>query len=70
MLEQRDILSDYAADAMNLPELLKQKMKLMTNAEFEGLLRPALKQDEWKLVTVGAILGFLIGELQLHLLLQ
>lgn len=70
MLEQRDILSDYAADAMNLPELLEQKMKLMTNAEFEGLLRPALKQDEWKLVTVGAILGFLIGELQLHLLLQ
>ncbi|MFE3001622.1 DUF445 family protein [Nocardia sp. NPDC059246] len=70
MLERRDIFTDYAADAMNLPELLEEKMQLMTNEEFEGLLRPALKQDEWKVVTVGAILGFLIGELQLHLLLQ
>ncbi|WP_067671442.1 DUF445 family protein [Nocardia miyunensis] len=70
MLERRNVLTDYAADAMNLPELLEQKMQLMTNEEFEGLLRPALKQDEWKLVSVGAILGFLIGELQLHLLLQ
>ena len=69
MLERTDEFASYAAEAMNLPEFLEDKMKLMTNAEFEGLLRPALKQDEWKLITVGALLGLIIGELQLHLLL-
>ncbi|WP_269811734.1 hypothetical protein [Nocardia acididurans] len=41
----------------------------MTPDEFEGLLRPTFKQDEWKLVAVGALLEFVIGELQVHLLL-
>jgi hypothetical protein len=45
-------------------------MSLMTDEEYEGLLRPAFKQDEWKLIAVGGILGFLIGELQVHLLLK
>ena len=42
----------------------------MTDDEYEGLLRPAFKQDEWKLISVGAVLGFLIGELQVHLFLK
>ncbi|AHH18626.1 hypothetical protein NONO_c38420 [Nocardia nova SH22a] len=46
------------------------KTTATTQEEFEGLLRPAFKQDEWKLVTVGAVLGFLIGEVQVHLLLN
>lgn len=62
-------LGTYAATAFDLPGLLQDKMRGMTDEEFEGLLRPAFKQDEWKLVTAGAILGFLIGELQVHLLL-
>ncbi|MVU80819.1 DUF445 family protein [Nocardia sp. ET3-3] len=69
MLERKDELGSFAAGAIDLTELLQEKMQLMTNGEFEGLLRPAFKQDEWKVVTVGAILGFLVGELQLHLLL-
>jgi uncharacterized membrane protein YheB (UPF0754 family) len=62
-------LSHYATEAFDLPPFLEEKMSLMTDEEFEGLLRPAFKQDEWKLVAVGALLGFLIGELQVHLLL-
>jgi uncharacterized membrane protein YheB (UPF0754 family) len=62
-------LTEYASHAFNVPDLIRTKMALMTNDEYEGLLRPAFKQDEWKLVTVGALLGFLIGELQVHLLL-
>ncbi|WP_330256062.1 DUF445 family protein [Nocardia sp. NBC_00565] len=69
MLERTDEFADYATAAMNLPEFLADKMKLMTDAEFEGLLRPAFKQDEWKLITAGAVLGLVIGEVQLHLLL-
>ena len=39
-------------------------MQELTPEEFEGVLRPAFKQDEWILITVGAVLGFLVGELQ------
>ncbi|SNR96252.1 hypothetical protein SAMN06265360_14610 [Haloechinothrix alba] len=42
------------------------KMKLMTTQEYEDLLRPAFKQDEWKLILIGGI----IGELQVLLLLH
>ncbi|MFE3229393.1 DUF445 domain-containing protein [Nocardia sp. NPDC059228] len=70
MRDRADEFGDLAANAMNMPDLLRGKMQLMTDDEFEGLLRPAFKQDEWKLVVVGALLGFLIGELQVHLLLQ
>ena len=42
----------------------------LNDDEYEGLLRPAFKQDEWKLVALGAALGFLVGELQVHLLLR
>jgi hypothetical protein len=41
----------------------------MTPEEFEGMLRPAFKEDEPTLILVGAILGFLVGELQIHLML-
>ncbi|MFC7422330.1 DUF445 domain-containing protein [Nocardia tengchongensis] len=70
MRQRADRLGGYASQVLDLPELLCSKMDLMTDDEFEGLLRPAFKQDEWKLVTVGALLGFLVGELQVHLLLS
>jgi uncharacterized membrane protein YheB (UPF0754 family) len=62
-------LVEEAAAGMNLAGFLQKKMALMTNEEYEDLLRPAFKQDEWKIVVVGAVLGFLVGELQVHLLL-
>ena len=36
----------------------------LTPEEFEGVLRPAFQADERTLIIVGAILGFLVGELQ------
>jgi len=36
----------------------------LTDAEFEELIRPAFRDDEWILITVGALLGFWLGELQ------
>ena len=36
---------------------------------FEGMLRPAFKEDEWILIMVGGILGVVVGELQIHLML-
>jgi hypothetical protein len=45
-------------------------MRQLTPVEFEGILRPAFQQDEWKLIAVGAIIGGLVGELQVLLLLH
>ena len=39
-------------------------MRELTTEEFENLLRPAFQQDEWILITTGAVLGCLVGELQ------
>lgn len=60
-------VEDYAADAMDIRNTLVAKMQQLSPEEFEGLLRPAFEQDEWILITVGAVLGFLVGELQLLL---
>lgn len=60
----------YAGEAMDLKNLLVTKMQELTEEEFEGLLRPAFQQDEWILIAVGALLGFLVGELQVHVMLH
>lgn len=61
-------MEQYAEDAMDIKNTLVTKMQELTPAEFEGVLRPAFKQDEWILITVGAVLGFLVGELQVLLM--
>ena len=63
-------IETYAEEAMDLRNILVTKMQELTEEEFEGLLRPAFQQDEWILITVGATLGFLVGELQVHLMLE
>ncbi|MBO0855640.1 MAG: DUF445 domain-containing protein [Nocardia sp.] len=59
-----------AMQTLDLRNLVIEKTALLTDDEYEGLLRPAFKQDEWKLVAIGGVLGFLVGELQVHLLLS
>jgi uncharacterized membrane protein YheB (UPF0754 family) len=60
----------YAEDAMDIQSDLGEKMKQLSAEEFEGLLRPAFKQDEWILITVGAVLGAIVGELQVQIMLH
>ncbi len=60
----------YAGDAMDLHNTLVTKMQELTEEEFEALLRPAFQQDEWILILVGAVLGFLVGELQVFIMLH
>jgi uncharacterized membrane protein YheB (UPF0754 family) len=60
----------YADEAMDIRNTLVSRMKQMTPEEFEGVLRPVFEQDEWKLIAVGAVLGFLVGELQVQLMLH
>jgi uncharacterized membrane protein YheB (UPF0754 family) len=61
-------IEKYAEDAMDIKNTLVTKMQELTPEEFEGVLRPAFKQDEWILITVGAVLGFMVGELQVLLM--
>ena len=61
-------VENYALEAMDLEKVIGEKMKLLTPEEFEALLRPAFQQDEWILITVGAALGFLVGEMQVFVM--
>lgn len=55
---------DYLGSAMDIEKTMSQKMVAMTPEQFENVLRPAFRADERTLIMVGAILGFLVGELQ------
>jgi uncharacterized membrane protein YheB (UPF0754 family) len=67
MPETLTFIEDYAEEAMDIRNTLVQKMQELTAEEFEELIRPAFQQDEWILITVGAVLGFAVGELQVLL---
>ncbi|WP_019819176.1 DUF445 domain-containing protein [Saccharomonospora saliphila] len=60
----------YLTKSMDVAALVEERMMRMTSVEYEGLLRPAVRQDEWKLVVVGGVIGFVVGELQVLLMLH
>jgi uncharacterized membrane protein YheB (UPF0754 family) len=60
----------YATEALDIRDTITSKMRRLTRTEYEGLLRPAFRQDEWKLIAVGAAIGAIIGELQVLLFLS
>jgi uncharacterized membrane protein YheB (UPF0754 family) len=62
--ETMSYLEDYARDSMDVRNLLIEKMQALDELQFEALIRPAFEQDEWILITVGALLGFGMGEVQ------
>ncbi|MGH3518551.1 MAG: DUF445 family protein [Haloechinothrix sp.] len=59
----------YLTEAMDVAAVVSERMLSLTPEQYENLLRPAFKQDEWKLITVGGVLGGIIGELQVLLML-
>jgi uncharacterized membrane protein YheB (UPF0754 family) len=54
----------YAENALNLEQILREKMIGLSTVEFEAFLRPVFKEDELKLIIIGAILGGIAGLLQ------
>jgi uncharacterized membrane protein YheB (UPF0754 family) len=60
----------YATEALDIRDTIATKMRRLTRVEYEALLRPAFRQDEWKLIAVGAVIGAVIGELQVLLFLH
>ncbi|MEO8889261.1 MAG: DUF445 domain-containing protein [Jatrophihabitantaceae bacterium] len=62
--ETMTYVEDYARESIDVRNLLIEKMQQLDELQFEALIRPAFEQDEWILITVGALLGFFMGEAQ------
>jgi len=53
--------------AVATTRIFSTRMSAMTPVEFQDVLRPAFHEDEWILIALGAIFGFLAGWAQLVL---
>jgi len=61
-------LSDPAFNkdrAAIIEKIFSERMKALSPAEFQDLLRPAFQEDEWILIALGAVMGFIAGWIQL-----
>lgn len=59
--EVRAQVETYAEQAMDLENLLFERMSALSSRDFEGLLHPIFAEDEWKLIVVGGVLGVVVG---------
>ena len=60
-------VQDYAVRTLETEKLVAERMSKMDPEQYEGIMRPAFKDNEWLVVVLGALLGFLVGEVQLAL---
>jgi uncharacterized membrane protein YheB (UPF0754 family) len=67
LLPEMPEVEDYAARVLDVENVLAEKMAELTTEQFEGIMRPIFKDDEWLMISVGAVLGFLVGELQVEI---
>jgi len=51
--------------SIRMKELIAKEMKKLPPEEYVLMLRPAFEEDEWLLIAVGALLGFVAGWVQL-----
>jgi uncharacterized membrane protein YheB (UPF0754 family) len=64
-------LADHAfghGQSAAVRRLLEERMRAMPPEDFAELLRTAIVEDEWMLITLGAVLGFGAGVLQIAFL--
>jgi uncharacterized membrane protein YheB (UPF0754 family) len=66
--EAAERLEGYTAEAIDIENTAKESLAGLSDEEYEGMLRPVFKDDEWLVVAVGGGLGFIVGELQVQLL--
>jgi uncharacterized membrane protein YheB (UPF0754 family) len=59
-----DQLESFANDTFDVENTIAEKMQIMDEDDYEAVLRPMFKDDEWLIVVLGSVLGFLVGELQ------
>ena len=61
---------DYATSVIDLENTIVEKMDQLSNEEYESILRPIFKDDEPLMITVGGVLGGVVGELQVLIIEQ
>jgi uncharacterized membrane protein YheB (UPF0754 family) len=61
---------DYATSVIDLEKTVVEKMNQLTNEEYESILRPVFKDDEPLMIAVGAVLGGVVGEIQVLIMEQ
>ncbi|MCA9513870.1 MAG: hypothetical protein KC635_02905 [Myxococcales bacterium] len=59
------MIFEFTNKSDDIREKLMERMSVMDPEPFENVLRPAFKQDEWKLILAGAALGLAAGIVQL-----
>jgi uncharacterized membrane protein YheB (UPF0754 family) len=65
MFRRGGFIEEFADRSEAIRETLLVRMAKMDADAFEDVLRPAFKQDEWKLILAGAALGLAAGFVQL-----
>ena len=56
----------YVGEALQLEETLRERITRLPPDEFEDILHSVFKEDEWKLVALGGLLGFAVGIAQAY----
>jgi uncharacterized membrane protein YheB (UPF0754 family) len=60
---------EYVVGALDVRNTIVERMNRLDRLQFEQLVRPAFRQDEWKLIAVGGLIGGVVGALQATLML-
>lgn len=64
MFRPDSLVQQFVNKSEKIRKILAERMAVMEPEAFENVLRPAFKQDEWKLILAGAVLGLAVGALQ------
>jgi uncharacterized membrane protein YheB (UPF0754 family) len=59
---------EYATSVIDLENTIVEKMSQLSNEDYESILRPVFKDDEPLMIAVGAVLGGVVGEIQVQLI--
>jgi uncharacterized membrane protein YheB (UPF0754 family) len=65
--EVTELIEDYVEKALDVENVMVKKFGLLSNTEFEDILRSIFKEDEWLLIAVGGVLGLLVGFLHAYM---
>ncbi|MFO1385940.1 MAG: DUF445 family protein [Chitinivorax sp.] len=60
-------LHNYSRKVLDIENTLRTKLEQMPVKDFEDMLHPVFKEDEWILIALGVVLGGLVGYLQWRL---
>lgn len=65
MFRDGGLVQQFVSKSEKIRQTLAERMAVMDSEGYENVLRPAFKQDEWKLILAGAALGAAAGGVQL-----